>query len=143
MADLPDINVWVALAYDGHVHHGAARAWFESVTAGGAAFCRITQLGLLRLITHPKVMGEAVQSQRKAWAVYDALRSDERVTYLPEPPGLEAQWRRMSASGHPRTKGWTDAYLAAFAAAQGLRLVTFDQGFRALAGLEKLLLPGP
>ena len=24
----PDINVWVALTYEGHVHHATAAAWF-------------------------------------------------------------------------------------------------------------------
>lgn len=142
MADLPDINVWVALVFDGHVHHRAAAAWFESAAEGSAAFCRVTQMGLLRLITSRKVMGEAVQSQRQAWAVYDALASDERVTWLAEPRGLEARWRRYAASTLSATESWTDAYLAAFAAAHGLRLVTFDQGFRVFKDVEHHLLPG-
>ena len=29
MPDLPDINVWVALVYEGHEHHPVAREWFE------------------------------------------------------------------------------------------------------------------
>jgi len=34
-----------------------------------------------------------------------------------------------------------DAYLAAFATVEGLRLVTFDRGFHRFAGLELCLLP--
>jgi predicted nucleic acid-binding protein len=35
---------------------------------------------------------------------------------------------------------WTDAYLAAFAAASGCRLVAFDSDFRRYPGLEFLQL---
>lgn len=52
----PDINVWLALAYQGHQHHSAAVAWFRSLKDGNIHFCRVTQLGFLRLLTHPLVM---------------------------------------------------------------------------------------
>ena len=47
----PDINVWVALTYEGHVHHLVAHDWLAD--AGDDVrllFCRFTQLGLLRLL---------------------------------------------------------------------------------------------
>lgn len=37
---------------------------------------------------------------------------------------------------------WSDVYLAAFAMVAGMRLVTFDKGFRSIAGLDALILPG-
>ena len=37
---LVDLNVWLALAYDGHVHHLAAVSWFEKGEGENAAFCR-------------------------------------------------------------------------------------------------------
>jgi hypothetical protein len=33
----PDINVWVALTYEGHVHHAAAAAWFAELRNDGHA----------------------------------------------------------------------------------------------------------
>jgi hypothetical protein len=30
MADLPDVNVWLALAWDGHLAHPVARVWWET-----------------------------------------------------------------------------------------------------------------
>lgn len=27
---LPDVNLWLALAFESHVHHAAARSWFET-----------------------------------------------------------------------------------------------------------------
>ncbi|MCY3022522.1 MAG: PIN domain-containing protein [Planctomycetota bacterium] len=142
MIDLPDISVWVALVYDGHMHHALAKAWFDTSGLRSAAFCRVTQMGLLRLLTNDKVMGEAVLSQREAWGVYDALCSDQRVVFAAEPPELEAHWRAFTASRHAAPKGWTDAYLAAFAVTHDHRLVSFDKGFRRYEGLKWLLLGG-
>jgi len=55
---LPDINVWLALAFASHKHHPAAAAWFQGVQSGESAFCRLTQQGFLRLATTPKVLAE-------------------------------------------------------------------------------------
>ena len=63
---LVDLNVWLALVYDGHVHHLAAVSWFEKVEGASAAFCRITQLGLLRLLTNRTVMDRFALNQRDA-----------------------------------------------------------------------------
>jgi len=47
---LPDVNVWIALAAEGHVHHVPAREWFPAQPDASIAYCRITQMGLLRLL---------------------------------------------------------------------------------------------
>src|SRR5690348_8187772 len=125
---LPDVNVWLALAFDGHVHHPAAIRWFTTIEQP-AAFCRVTQMGLLRLLTNRKVMGEEALTQKAAWTIYDQLQSDERVSILPEPAGLEEHWRHATHQGNPWS--WTDAYLLAFAKARDLTLATFDQAFKA------------
>ena len=101
---LPDVNVWLALASSHHVHAGSAAAWLDGVTSGEAAFCRVTQMGLLRLLTNPKVMGADVLNQPAAWRVYDRMRSDVRVGFAVEPPGLEKVWRaetRSARAGSP------------------------------------------
>ncbi len=74
----PDVNVWTALTYDRHVHHRVATNWFESLGAAGRLFfCRLTQLGLLRLLTTEAVMGEEeVMSQTEAWEAYDRWLRD-------------------------------------------------------------------
>ena len=43
------------------------------------------------------------------------------------------------AAGHASPKAWADAYLAAFADAAQLTLVTFDRGFRGKVGSLILL----
>ena len=65
----PDVNVWIALTYGGHVHHKVARTWFEEVNMEArVCFCRFTQISLLRLLTTRAVMGtDEVMTQTQAW----------------------------------------------------------------------------
>ena len=55
---LPDINVWLALAFGSHTHHSFAKNWFDCVPGGNCFFCRMTKQGFLRLATNPRVMRE-------------------------------------------------------------------------------------
>jgi len=71
-----------------------------------------------------------VMSQSQAWKEYDRWFTDDRIGFLEEPPGLEEKFRLFSHTEHPSRRDWADAYLAAFAAAAELCLVTFDRGFR-------------
>jgi hypothetical protein len=137
---LPDVNVWLALAWEGHRHHEKARAWFDAQPDGMLAFCRVTQMGLLRLLTQPAVMGEDVLTQRGAWQVHDALMGDARCVFQAEPQGLEPAWKRLSSREDAAHRRWTDDYLAAFAAEAGLELVTFDRGIAALPGVSVKVL---
>jgi uncharacterized protein len=127
----PDVNVWLALSYERHEHHLAARAWLDSLSDyDSICFSRFTQLGLLRLLTTEAVMGRNVMNQQQAWEIYDAWINDDRVLLAEETAGLEAIFRRLSQSSQPSSKSWADAYLAAFASAAGMSLVTFDRGLR-------------
>jgi hypothetical protein len=122
--------VWVALTYEGHVHHTIARDWFGAVDQdSGLFFCRFTQLGLLRLLTAEAVMGDEVMNQQEAWRAYDRWLEDERVDFVDEPSDLESRFRAVTRLRHPAPKDWGDSYLAAFAAASELTLVTFDRAF--------------
>ena len=138
----PDVNVWVALAYEGHQHHVSAATWFTKLNRETAYFCRFTQLGLLRLLTHPSVMQEDVRSQKEAWQSYDSLLQDERVSFQSEadPAQLETILRQLTSSGRSFSQQWPDAYLAAFARIAGFTLVTFDRGLRHMAGSNTVLL---
>jgi|SRR5262245_45119206 len=130
----PDINVWVALTYEGHAQHRTAATWFDTLTPDvGLVFCRLTQLGLLRLLTTEAVMGDEVMTQPQAWGAYDRWHDDPRVELMEEPAALEAQFRALTRRRQPATKDWADSYLAAFATAGHLKLVTFDKGRRTKA----------
>jgi toxin-antitoxin system PIN domain toxin len=138
----PDINVWIALSYDGHDHHRAAATWFAGLDEEIAYFCRLTQLGFLRLLTHPSVMRRDVRSQAEAWRAYDLLQSDPRVSFQGEGDAelLESGLRQLTTTGRSSSKQWPDAYLAAFGRMAGLTIVTFDRGLRNLSGSGSLLL---
>ena len=140
----PDINVWVALTHAAHVHHEVARDWFTELPIDVRfSFCRLTQLGFLRLLTAQAVMGDEVLSQKQAWAVYDRWLEDRRVTLVEEPSLLERRFRALSRSRYASPKAWADAYLAAFADAAQLTLVTFDHGFRGKVVSLLLLADSP
>ncbi len=136
----PDINVWVALTYEGHVHHVTAAAWFEALPPDATlAFCRFTQLGLLRLLTAAAVMGDEAMTQPQAWAAYDRWLQDPRVELVDEPAELDACFRALTRRRQPATKDWADSFLAAFATVGQLTLVTFDRGLRGKAASAILL----
>jgi hypothetical protein len=117
MIYLPDVNVWIALASDRHVHHQVAKVWFSSIQTNKAAFCRITEMGFLRLLTNRNVMGGDTLSPQVAWEVYDALRADPQIVFLQEIPEVVARWRAISAAASGGPNMWTDAYLSALASA--------------------------
>ena len=94
------------------------------------AFCRFTQLGLLRLLTTVAVMRDEVMTQPQAWAAYDRWLKDPRVELVDEPADIETRFRALTRLRQPATKDWGDLYLAAFAMVGQLTLVTFDRGLR-------------
>jgi uncharacterized protein len=138
----PDVNVWLAFVAEAHVHHEAAVRWMDGASKGEAAFCRITQMGLLRLLTNRRVMLNAVLTQQEAWRVYLALQRDERTIFLLEPYGLEERWRDLTRRPTPSEPLWMDCYLQAFAECAGLRVVTFDRGFPRTPQSGTLILSG-
>ena len=130
---LPDINVWLALTAERHLHHGSARDWFEAMD-GTALFCRVTQMGLLRLLCNPKVLEDDVLTATEAWDLYRALRTNPRVEFSIEPAGIEGTWERMTRDRSLGPATWTDLYLAAFAELRQARVVSFDRSFAGIRG---------
>lgn len=140
MIFLPDVNVWLALAFEKHEHHAAATEWFEETAPDSCSFCRLTQLGFLRLATNPKAFREATATLVQAWRMYDAFVADPRVICADEPDELEVFWREYTRRRAFSPKVWNDAYLAAFARAAGFEVVSFDQGFKQYRKLKRTIL---
>ena len=126
---LPDVNYWLALSLQAHPHHAKVSEHFESDPASRLHFCRSTQQGLLRLLTTAAVtnlVGRPPLSNHSAIKSMDALLGHDRIHFATEPERLYERWKGFADVGTASPKLWVDAYLAAFAAADGFQLVTMD-----------------
>ena len=112
----------------GHIHHPAALDWFDRSNENRVAFCRVTQMGFLRLLTNGHVMGTNVLTPARAWQAFDDLLRNTRIFFVEEPTDLR-EWRTIMHRPETGSTGWTDAYLAAFAIGSSFTLVSFDSGF--------------
>lgn len=140
MSALCDINLLLAFCYDRHEHHPIALNWLNEQDDASVVICRTTQLGLLRLLTNATVMAGDVCTLKQAWANFDAILNDTRFVFMAEPDGLEVIFREFTSTGQVSPKRWQDAYLAAFARAAKIHLVTFDRGFKEYERLRLTLL---
>lgn len=121
------------------MHAALCGEWLASIHSQAVSFCRVTQMSLLRLLTNRHVMGADVMSMRDSWRTYRTMLVDERIRFASEPAGLETEWHRMTAHDRSTPKVWTDPYLAAFADAAGMQLVTLDRVILSLARNALLL----
>jgi len=123
---IPDVNVWLAAAWARHSKHSAAKSWIDA-EPGDLAFCRITQMSLLRLLTNPAITKDDALQRRQAWDVYEKFIADPRIRLIAEPQGLETLWAAFSKRDDKSHLLWTDDYMAAFAQASDAEFVTFDR----------------
>lgn len=138
--DLPDVNVWLAFSVADHAHHARARHYWYEESGDQLAFCRVTALGFLRLATNSAAMGGQPLTVPEAWKAYGEFRRLPEVVLAAEPDGCEDFLEEWVLGERPTPRHWTDAYLAAFAKAGGLRLVSFDGDFARFENLELLRL---
>lgn len=141
-----DTSAWLAAIFDQHPFHGLARQALQQATSTEpAVFCRATQQSFLRLASTAalaKTYGVVPLTNRDALMTLDSLQALPQVSWRDEPPGVFGQWRTVAALDTASPKVWMDAYLAAFAIAGGLRMVTLDRDFKNFAphGLDVALL---
>ena len=139
-ADLLDANLWLALAAEAHTHHERAKRYWQKEAAPISAFCRVTELALLRHLTNRAIMGELVLTPSEAWRKRTQFLALPEVRRVSEPVGLDEELAKFCDLGRTSPNLWTDAYLAALAKCAGLRVVTFDRGFARFGGLVLLVL---
>ncbi len=131
---LADVNVWLATLVATHPHHEAATRWWraEVVPVGDyVAFCRLTQLGLLRLLSNERVMGPNRMDHVRAWTTVREVAAQANVQFLEEPTGIDEQLPLCPRRGSSPSF-WSDAYLVAFALTGRHRIATFDRGVPAI-----------
>jgi toxin-antitoxin system PIN domain toxin len=139
-ADLPDLNVWLALVCPEHRHHDAAVHYWERQAADQVLFCTVTALGLVRLLCQPKLMGTAVRSSAEASALLEALCQQPGVALA---EGQHDGWEvfhQLLRAGELPDRLCTDVHLAALAITNGWRLGSFDCDFERFADLQRLSL---
>lgn len=132
----PDLNVWLALSVSGHSHSAEAWGWLGLLPGGTRLiFSRYTQIGLLRLLASPAVMGQQTLTLRRAWSVYERWSNDPRVEFHPEPKGIDAAFRQATEpfAGQAASKWVGDCYLLAYSKESNATLVTFDRALLSLA----------
>ena len=130
MTALLDVNVLIALAWPNHVHHTAARDWFDRHRQAGWATCTLTEAGFVRVSCNPLAM-------RIPATPLDAITVLERLTTL----GSHTFWPLDRSLIHlpeqvrSRLQGYrqiTDAVLLATAMQRGGQLATLDSGLEGL-----------
>lgn len=84
-------------------------------------------------------MGKDTKTMSEAWTLWDQIWADPRIAFLPEPEDLEKEFRSRARFASRSPKVWADAYLLAFAAVAGLKLVTFENALQT-CGLDVLIL---
>ena len=138
---LIDINVWLALSWLGHPDSKAACDWLSAIPKNRTRllFCRITQLGLLRLLTNERLMGGSVLTTAAAVRTVDRWNEDPRVAFAEEPQGVESAFRQSleEFGNKSATKVIMDAYLVGFAKVEQATLVSFDKALCRLAARWK------
>lgn len=140
VGDLPDVNVWLALAIQEHPHHEAAASYWTSHAGEARFFCRVSAMSLVRLLAHPRLMADKPLTPAKAWVLYRKFAALPGVAMLAEPEGLDADLHALIEPKLP-ARLFTDAYFAALAGKAQVRLVTFDRDFERFDRLALLRLP--
>ena len=133
---LLDVNVLIALANDGHVHHHAAHRWFGTVAAW--ATTPVTEAGFVRVQSTPAVTGAVVQP-REAVAALLQMRSLPGHRWLPDDATLTAA--RIDLTAMVGRAQVTDFHLVNLCEGAGCVLATFDARLRtALAPQDRHLV---
>ena len=132
----PDVNVWLALSVADHSHSETAWHWLRHLPADSRLILsRFSQMGLLRLLTNPAVMGKRPLALHDAWQVYDHWLADPRVEFYPEPRQAGSLYRHVldPVVAQPSSKWIGNGWLLAFAAGASATLITFDHALHEFA----------
>ena len=141
LRSIADVNVFLPLLIRAHPAHQAAIDWFDAQPDGSVGWCLPVELGVLRLLCNPKVMGRDALAPTRALDVWTTLGANARLAKIDRVPAEHDSYlRRLIAHREPSPDIWTDAWLAALAMSWPCEMVTFDRGFRAFDGVDLRLL---
>jgi uncharacterized protein len=126
---LLDVNAFIALVDENHVHYPIMTEWFRTPDIQWA-ICPFSEAGFLRYATRPET-GKMTMSA--AAEILEDLAKHPGYYYCPIP----YDWRTLTKPFFKRLQGHnqiTDAYLLGLAVREGLILATFDKPVLHLAG---------
>ena len=134
MTELPDVNVLVALVWESHMHHAAARQWFGSRGADSFATCSVTQAGFVRVSSNPRALPEAISVGDAAANLAALTRRTDHV-FLADHHGFidNPHIEYMRIVGYRQV---TDAVILGVARQHDARVVTFDAGLAQFGGAD-------
>jgi uncharacterized protein len=139
--DIPDNNVLINAFRPDAEHHRVAKQWLEG-SLNGAIPIRLfptVETGFLRVVTHPKIYSPPT-SFHEAWQFLCVVCSSPMVEICPWTSSARERWGELCTGLGLCGNDCNDAMLAATALDRGLRVVTFDKGFRRFPDLPLLLL---
>ncbi len=130
MTALLDVSVLIALAWPHHVHHAAARVWFDQGQRDGWATCTLTEAGFVRVSCNPSAIQHNV-TPLHAISILEELIEEGNHYFWP----MDWSIVDLPDSISPRIHGYrqvTDAVLLATAMQRGGQLATLDAGMEGL-----------
>jgi uncharacterized protein len=114
MKYLLDVNALIAAIWTDHVHHAITDAW---INGKSLVTCPLSELGFLRISTHPKAFAATMEDARK---LLQNFLSKHNVEFVgADLPALDSKASRSEAI--------TDGYLAELAGRKSLKLATLDR----------------
>lgn len=123
---LLDVNVLIALAWPNHTLHSIAHKWFAGIQPAGWGTCMVTQLGFVRICSHPK-FDHHVSTQEALQKLLEIAATPGHA-FWPEPETGYANKVFSKTLPGTLTHGQvTDSYLATVAAFNDGKLATFDE----------------
>ena len=139
--DLPDNNILINAIRPDAKHHRIAKDWLEDSLNSGRSIRLFptVEVGFLRVVTNPRVFPSPTPFA-EAWDFLRVLCSSPGVEVSAWTPEARLRWGSLCAELGLVGNDCNDAILAALAMEKGLRLVTFDKGFKRFPGLDLLLV---
>jgi hypothetical protein len=126
-----DTNVWLALVWETAYPFRSGAGMVYGARGRAVSFLPVHPTRSAPAAYQPGRNGQRREEHGGAWEVYDQCCTDERIAFLQEPDSVDLTLRALAGGRHSSPNVWADAYLAAFATAAGLRLVTFDKALAA------------
>lgn len=129
---LLDVNLLVALFYEGHDAHAKVTKWFRNREIKDWVLCPLTESGFVRIVTKPKFANPPVRIT-DAMEMLRAMSKLHGYRYLT----IDSQWIDLVAPFADRLFGHqqiTDSYLLGMAIKHRSILVTLDKAIKTMAG---------